>query len=90
MLFCLRDKFSLMFIIERSVLRCFVFSGDELMITELLFNGAFNDLTSPQACALLSCFVFQEGSNDVPKLTEALAGPLRLLQVNSSLYKLDC
>ncbi|XP_060568728.1 exosome RNA helicase MTR4-like [Ruditapes philippinarum] len=59
---------------------CEISSGDELMITELLFNGVFNDMTAQQACALLSCFVFQEGSNDVPKLTESLAGPLRLLQ----------
>ncbi|XP_045157858.2 exosome RNA helicase MTR4-like [Mercenaria mercenaria] len=59
---------------------CEISSGDELMITELLFNGVFNDLTAQQACALLSCFVFQEGSNDVPKLTESLSGPLRLLQ----------
>ncbi|KAL4230220.1 Exosome RNA helicase MTR4 [Mactra antiquata] len=59
---------------------CEMSSGDELMITELLFNGAFNDLTPQQACALLSCFVFEEGGKDVPKLVEHLAGPLRLLQ----------
>jgi len=52
------------------------------MITELLFNGVFNDLTPQQSASLLSCFVFQEGGGDVShKLTEQLAGPLRLLQV---------
>jgi len=35
-------------------------SGDELLLTELMFNGAFNDLSVEQAVALLSCFVFQE------------------------------
>ena len=35
-------------------------SGDELLLTEMIFNGAFNDLAVEQAVALLSCFVFQE------------------------------
>ena len=35
-------------------------SGEELLLTELIFNGAFNDLSVEQAVALLSCFVFQE------------------------------
>ena len=60
------------------------FSGDELMTTELLFNGVFNDLTIQQACALMSCFVFEEKSSENPKLTEALSGPLRMLQVSIS------
>ena len=34
--------------------------GEELLLTELIFNGAFNDLSVEQAVALLSCFVFQE------------------------------
>lgn len=38
----------------------FFFSADELLLTEMMFNGLFNDLTSEQATALLSCFVFQE------------------------------
>ena len=35
-------------------------SGDELLLTELIFNGAFNALSVEQAVALLSCFVFEE------------------------------
>jgi len=58
-----------------------VHSADELLVTELLFNGVFNDLTPEQCCALLSCFVFQEKSHRHPRLTEQLSGPLRLLQV---------
>ena len=38
----------------------FLFSGEELLLTELIFNGAFNDLSVEQCVALLSCFVFQE------------------------------
>ena len=36
------------------------FSGEELLLTELIFNGAFNDLSVEQCVALMSCFVFQE------------------------------
>ena len=39
---------------------CEISSGDELLLTELLFNGVFNNLTAEQSVALLSCFVFQE------------------------------
>lgn len=60
---------------------CEIDTGDELVSTELLFNGVFNDLTVSQACALLSCFVFQEKANEMPKLPPELSGPLRLLQV---------
>ncbi|CAF3556525.1 unnamed protein product [Adineta steineri] len=59
---------------------CEIDTGDELVTTELLFNGIFNDLTVSQACALLSCFVFQEKANEMPKLSQDLSGPLRLMQ----------
>ncbi|KAK3089046.1 hypothetical protein FSP39_000389 [Pinctada imbricata] len=59
---------------------CEISSGDELLLTELLFNGVFNDLTVQQCAALISCFVFDEKSNEMPKLTEALSGPLRIMQ----------
>lgn len=57
-------------------------------MTELLFNGVFNDLTHQQCCALVSCFVFQENAgSEMPKLTEELSGPLRIMQV--SLYTIS-
>uniref|UniRef100_A0A8C5TDW8 Exosome RNA helicase MTR4 n=1 Tax=Malurus cyaneus samueli TaxID=2593467 RepID=A0A8C5TDW8_9PASS len=59
---------------------CEISSADELLLTEMMFNGLFNDLTAEQAAALLSCFVFQENSSEMPKLTEQLAGPLRQMQ----------
>lgn len=62
---------------------CEIDTGDELVTTELLFSGAFNDLTVSQACALLSCFVFQEKANEMPKLPQELSGPLRLMQVKN-------
>uniref|UniRef100_A0A673N5N9 RNA helicase n=1 Tax=Sinocyclocheilus rhinocerous TaxID=307959 RepID=A0A673N5N9_9TELE len=59
---------------------CEISSADELLLTEMVFNGLFNDLTAEQATALLSCFVFQENASEMPKLTEQLAGPLRQMQ----------
>lgn len=57
-----------------------MFSGDELLLTEMLLNGAFNELNVYQITALLSCFVFEEKSNKPPKLTEELSKPLKTMQ----------
>ncbi|XP_039272874.2 exosome RNA helicase MTR4-like [Styela clava] len=56
---------------------CEISSGDELLLTELIFNGVFNNLSVQQCCALLSCFIFEEKAKDIPKLSEELSGPLR-------------
>jgi ATP-dependent RNA helicase DOB1 len=39
---------------------CEISSGDELLLTELVFNGVFTPLSPEQCAALLSCFVFEE------------------------------
>lgn len=39
---------------------CEISSGDELLLTELIFNGIFNSLLPEHCAALLSCFVFGE------------------------------
>lgn len=39
---------------------CEISSGDELLLTELIFNGVFNQLSPEQCAGLLSCFVFSE------------------------------
>jgi len=59
---------------------CEISAADEILLTELIFDGIFNDLTPEQCCALLSCFVFDEKSKSAPKLSEVLADPLRKLQ----------
>ncbi|CAE7136144.1 unnamed protein product [Rhizoctonia solani] len=59
---------------------CEISTGDELLLTELIFNGVFNNLLPEQCAALLSCFVFTEKSEQSTKLKEELAGPLRTLQ----------
>lgn len=60
---------------------CEISTGDELLLTELIFNGTFTKLNPEQCAALLSCFVFDEKVNDNggvlhPELKE----PFRALQ----------
>ena len=60
---------------------CEISSGDELMLSELLFNGFFNNLTPEQIAAVLSVFVFEEKSKETNALSrEDLAKPLKEIQ----------
>jgi ATP-dependent RNA helicase DOB1 len=60
---------------------CELTSADELLLTEMIFNGVFIDIDVPQTVALLSCLVCDERSNEVPKLSEDLSGALKMMQV---------
>jgi len=51
---------------------CEISTGDELVLSELLFNGFFNDLSSEVIASVLSVFIFEEKSNDTPQLKEDL------------------
>ena len=63
---------------------CEISSGDELMLSELLFNGFFNPLTPEQCAATLSVFVFEEGGKETPPIAnEELAKPLRDIQAQA-------
>jgi len=59
---------------------CEISSGDELLLTEMIFNGVFNDLNPEQMVSLLSCFAFQEKVDDEPKVPESLTRPIRQMQ----------
>ncbi|KAL6938018.1 ATP-dependent RNA helicase mtr4 [Hanseniaspora osmophila] len=59
---------------------CEISSGDELLLTELIFNGNFSDLKPEQAAALLSCFAFQERCKEAPRLKPELAEPLKTMR----------
>lgn len=61
---------------------CEISTGDELLLSELLFDRFFNELT-PELCAsVLSCFIFEEKS-DSPALQEVLAKPFREIQAKA-------
>lgn len=59
---------------------CELSSADELLLTEMIFNGTFNNLTVAQCLTLLSCFVCDEKSNEMPKISEEMNGPLLQMQ----------
>ncbi|KAJ6103922.1 rRNA-processing arch domain-containing protein [Penicillium sp. IBT 16267x] len=60
---------------------CEISTGDELMLSELLFNGFFNDLTPEQIAAMISVFVFEEKVKEAPALSkEELSKPLKEIQ----------
>lgn len=63
---------------------CEISTGDghELLLSELLFNRFFNEL-SPELCAAtLSCFIFEEKS-ECPPLKDELAKPFREIQAQA-------
>jgi len=59
---------------------CEISTGDELVLSELLFNRFFNELTPEQCAACLSCFIFEEKSEETTALREELATPFREIQ----------
>jgi len=50
---------------------------DALLMTEMIFNGVFNTLNVPQIVALISCFVCDEKSYEMPESTEELSIPFK-------------
>ncbi|KAG8633688.1 hypothetical protein MANES_18G138900v8 [Manihot esculenta] len=59
---------------------CLIDTGDELLVTELMFNGTFNDLDHHQVAALASCFIPVDKSSEQIHLRSELAKPLQQLQ----------
>ncbi|KAJ5673871.1 hypothetical protein N7462_009310 [Penicillium macrosclerotiorum] len=63
---------------------CEISTGDELMLSELLFNGFFNNLTPEQTAAVISVFVFEEKVKEAPPLAkDELAKPLKEIQAQA-------
>jgi len=60
---------------------CEVNTADELLVTELVFDGTFLEQPEAETAALLSCLVFGEKRKDdaAPKLRDSLATPFRAL-----------
>ncbi|XP_076903079.1 DExH-box ATP-dependent RNA helicase DExH9-like [Bidens hawaiensis] len=52
---------------------CEISSADELVLTELMFNGVFKDIKVEEMVSLLSCFVWQEKLQDAQKPREELS-----------------
>ena len=63
---------------------CEISSGDELLLSELLFDRFFNELSPEMCAAVLSCFIFEEKS-EAPALKEELAKPYREIQAKAKM-----
>eukprot|EP01041_Mallomonas_annulata_P000722 gene722-1392_t len=64
---------------------CEITTGDELVLTDMVFDGIFNTMTPEEAVALLSCFVHKEPSKDEGKIPPSLQGPIRQLSAAARL-----
>eukprot|EP00180_Rhodochaete_pulchella_P002119 Plantae.Rhodophyta-Rhodochaete_pulchella.ctg32048.p1 GENE.Plantae.Rhodophyta-Rhodochaete_pulchella.ctg32048~~Plantae.Rhodophyta-Rhodochaete_pulchella.ctg32048.p1 ORF type:complete len:521 (+),score=98.02 Plantae.Rhodophyta-Rhodochaete_pulchella.ctg32048:46-1563(+) len=58
---------------------CEINTADELVVTELMFNGSFNEMEPAVLVALLSCFVYDERAEEELVLPPALDGAKNLL-----------
>lgn len=63
---------------------CEISTGDELLLSELLFNRFFNELSPEMCAAVLSVFIFEEKA-ECPALREELAKPFREVQAQARL-----
>ena len=61
---------------------CEISTGDELLLSELLFDGFFNDLTPELCAAVLSCFIFEEKAEAIT-LKEELEKPFRAIHAKA-------
>ena len=59
---------------------CELSTADELVVTDMIFDGIFSELSIEQAVALLSCFVHKEPSKGDSKLAPELDAPFQQLQ----------
>uniref|UniRef100_A0A915MHF3 Uncharacterized protein n=1 Tax=Meloidogyne javanica TaxID=6303 RepID=A0A915MHF3_MELJA len=69
-------------ITDKGRVACELSSADELLLTEMLFTGAFASMEAEEAAALLTCFVFEEKAPTL-RLPENLSSALRNLQSNA-------
>jgi ATP-dependent RNA helicase DOB1 len=67
-------------ILVKGRVACEISAGDELILTEMIFNGDFNNLSTEQINALLSCFTFSESSKQDLNLQPELDKAYKLLR----------
>lgn len=54
-------------VIQKGQVCCLLSASDELLLTEMLFSGAFNEVEPNYLCGMLSCFLGSEGSKNEAK-----------------------
>ncbi|CAG8436709.1 6385_t:CDS:10 [Ambispora gerdemannii] len=59
---------------------CEINCGDELVLTEMLMNGVFNDLSVETTAAVMSCFIQMEAEETGATLKEEFMKPFQILK----------
>jgi ATP-dependent RNA helicase DOB1 len=54
-------------VIQKGQVACLISTSDEILLTEMLYNGSFNDIDPPFLSAFLSCFLAGENSKSENK-----------------------
>lgn len=57
-------------VLEKGKIACEISSGDELVLTEMIFNGEFSAMSIEDIVSLLSCFVFEEWQTEEVAVSE--------------------
>ncbi|KAI6202635.1 DNA RNA helicase and DSH domain containing protein [Aphelenchoides fujianensis] len=70
-------------ITSKGRIACEISAADEIVLTEMLLSGVFNEMSKEDAAALLSCFVFEEKVSKMPTLDDRLTSALNTLQTHA-------
>jgi len=49
-------------ILAKGQAACLISTSDEILLTEMLYNGSFNDIEPNMLCSIFSCFLVSEQS----------------------------
>lgn len=65
---------------------CSISASDEIMITEMLFSGLFQDIDALQTAAILSCLIYTDGKNSEDGASKISKEP-RMMQPFQAMQK---
>ncbi|QSZ36997.1 hypothetical protein DSL72_009089 [Monilinia vaccinii-corymbosi] len=69
---------------------CEMRSADELILTELILDNVLSAYTPEEIVSLLSAFVFQEKTTNVPTLTSSLkSGKIKILEISKKITEMQ-
>jgi antiviral helicase SKI2 len=69
---------------------CEINTCESLIVTEMIFENVFTSLSPEECVAILSCFVFQQKTDDQPKISDELAYALgKMISIATDLANLQ-
>jgi len=61
-------------VLDKERVAAVITAGDELVMTEMMYDGVLKNLTPRQIAVMITVFVCDEGGKDKPDIIEDLAG----------------